>query len=181
MSQSFTAAANGNSARVLSPTQDVVGVFDGFTQVFRDARPMKVTVKEEAKLMEHPLENGAVVTDHMVIQPVEIELTMTLTPETFRETYKEIKSLYFGGTILAVQTGAETYDNQIIQALPHDEAPEVFDTITMTLKMKEITIVTAAFEAVYKAKRPAQSGTAERGEQQPQEQKGSWASKNIEW
>lgn len=182
MSQFFQAGqAYGQSALAVPAAQDVVCVLQEFTQVFRDARPMKASVKEEAKLMEHPLENGAVVTDHMVVQPVEIELAMTLTPETYRETYKEIKTLFLAGAILTVQTRAESYANQIIQALPHDEAPEVFDTITLTLKLKEVTIVQAAFEAVYKAKSPKQGGTEERGEVQPQERKGSWASKNIGW
>ena len=177
MSQSFAA----QDSMAVSATQDVVCVLDGFNQVFRGARPMKATVKEEAKLMEHPLEDGATITDHMVVQPVEIELSMTLDPESYRETYKEIKALYLEGRILTVQTRTDSYANQIIQALPHDEQPEMFDTVTLTLKLKEITIVQAEFETVYKAKAPKQSGTEEKGEVEPQERKGSWASKNIDW
>ena len=157
----------------VSPFQDVVGVFDGYAQVFRDARPMKASVREEAKLMEHPVEDGTVITDHMVVQPVEIEISMTLRPETFQDTYNEIRDLFLQGKILTVRTKAGSYPNQLIQALPHEEAPEVFDTITLSLKLKEITVVQAQFEAVYKAKRPAQSKTVERGETQPQERQRS--------
>lgn len=174
------AAVNSSQATSLtSVNQDVVSVLDGFSQVFRDARPMAASVKEESKLMEHPTEDGAVITDHAVTQPVEIELVMTLTPDTYRDTYKEIKRLYLEKKILTVQTMAETYENQLIQAIPHEETPEVFDTIVLTLKLKEVKIVKAEFTAEYKPKRAAQSTTTDRGEVQPQEKKGSWASKNL--
>lgn len=162
--------------------QDVVGVYSGFDQVFRDARPMSASVKEEAKLMEHPTERGVVITDHMVVQPVEIELVMTLTPETYRDTYKEIKSLFLAGEMLKVQTKADMYSNQLIAAMPHDEIPDVFDTFDLTLKLKEVKVIQAEFEAVFKASNPKQSPTAERGEVQPQpeeESKGSWLAQNT--
>ena len=156
-------------------SEDVVGVFDGYDQVFRAARPMSASVREEAKLMEHPLESGATVTDHLVIQPVGIELTMMLEPDTYRDTYKEIKTLFLAGKILKVQTKTDSYENQIIEALPHEEDPEIFDTIALTLRLREITIITAEYRAAYKAQRPAQSNTAARGDVQPVEQKkGSW-------
>ena len=186
MSQGFVAADSASSGGIsgaypVSASSDVVGVFDGFSQVFRDARPMKASVREEAKLMEHPVEDGSTVTDHMVVEAVEIELSMTLTPATYRETFKEIKDLFKQGKILNVQTKADSYANMVIQGLPHDEAPEIFDTVALSLKLKEITVVQAEFQAVYKAKAPAQGKTDDRGEVQPQEEKGSWASKNIGW
>ena len=157
---------------------DVVGVYDGYEQVFRDARPITASVREEAKMMEHPLESGAVVTDHMVIQPVEIELALTLTPETYRDTYTEIRDLYREGKLLTVQTRAGDYENQVIEALPHEENPDMYDTIAIGLKLKEVRIVTAQVEATYRAKSPAQSKTVDRGETQPESQ-GSYAVKNL--
>lgn len=161
--------------------QDVVGVFDGYSQVFAGARPMTAAVREEAKLMEHPVESGIVVTDHMVIQPVEIELSMTLTPETYRDTYQEIKKLFSEGKLLTVQTRTDSYENQVISALPHEETPDVYDTVLLDLKLKEVRIVSAEFTAEHRPAKPAQQSTADRGEVQPQEQerKGSWASKHL--
>ncbi|MDL2313395.1 hypothetical protein LJC36_00265 [Desulfovibrio sp. OttesenSCG-928-C14] len=163
------------------PTQDVVAVLDGYTQVFRAARPIKASVRDEAKLMEHPQESGGTVTDHEVFQPVAIELMLILQPENYRDTYREIKTLYRQGKILTVQTKADSYRNQVIEAIPHEEDPDKFDTIPLTLKLKEITIVTAQFQAVYKPKNQAQSDTSDRGEVQPEESQGSWASKNIKY
>lgn len=175
-----SSGASGSSG-IGSVSQDVVGVFNDLEQVFRSARPMSASVREEAKLMEHPLESGAVVTDHMVVQPVGIELTMILKPEGYRDTYQEIRTLYLAGTILTVQTKTGSYPNQIIEAIPHEEDPSVFNTIMMTVRLREILIVNAEFEEVpYQAKKPGQSPTVSRGEvPAAEEPKGSWLSQTM--
>ena len=131
--------------------------------------------------MEHPLESGAVVTDHMVVQPVGIELTMILKPEAYRDTYQEIRTLYLAGTLLTVQTKTGNYPNQVIEAIPHEEDPAVFDTIMMTVRLREVLIVKAEFEEVpYKAKKPKQSPTVSRGEVPTEEKpKGSWLASTM--
>ena len=65
--------------------------------------------------------------------------------------------------------------------MPHDEVPDVFDTIDLTLKLKEVKVMQAQFEAApFKASQPKQTPTQERGEIQPKEEpKGSWASKHL--
>ncbi len=161
-----------------SVSQDLIGVYDGYDQVFRNARPLSASVREEAKLMEHPLESGATIVDHMVHQPTGIELTMILLPENYRDTYQEIKTLWQEGKILTVQTKTDSYENQIIAALPHEEDPSVFNTVMLTLRLQEVTIVTAEFQEVpYQAKKPRQSPTTARGEVTPTEEpRGSWLS-----
>lgn len=161
--------------------QDVVGVFDGYDQVFSGARPMTASVKEGSKMMEHTVESGVVITDHMVIQPVEIELSMTLTPENYRDTYQEIKKLFSEGKLLTVQTKTDSYENQLINALPHDESPEIHDTVQLDLNLKEVRIVTAEFKTEHRPAKASQKNTTNRGEVQPQaeERKGSWAAKNF--
>lgn len=162
-------------------TQDVVGVFDGFDQVFRDARPMRADIKEESRTMDHPVESGAMVTDHIVFQSVEIELSMTLKASTYRDTYNEIRQLFREGKILTVQTRSARYENQIITSIPHEETPDVFDTIQLAVKTKEIMMVTPEFEVEHRPLNPAQGKTEERGETQPEKRRGSWASRNIRW
>jgi hypothetical protein len=157
------------TAYSLSRPQDVVGVFDGYSQVFALARPMQAGVKEEAKLMEHPLESGATVTDHMVVQPVSLELGFTLNDADYRATYNEIRSLFLAGTILTVQTKTGIYRNMLIAAMPHEEAAERFDAVTLTLTLKEITLITPEYTMAYRPQNPAQADTAERGEVQGQE------------
>ena len=126
---------------------DVVGVFDAsLNQMFADARPIKAMVKPDSKFMDHPGESGITITDHRVFQPVEIELSLILKAATFRTTYQQVKTAYTALTPLSVQTKADTYSNMYIAAMPHDEDPEIFDTISLALKLREVVIVTAQYQ-----------------------------------
>jgi hypothetical protein len=147
---------------------DVVCVLDAtLAQVFQAARPIKATVKEESKAMEHPLETGATITDHRVILPVEIELSMVLTAEDYRGTYRQIRDLFAKGELLTVQTRTDSYRNMTITAMPHEETADAYDAINLGLTLKEVLYVAAQFSDLQVSK-PADSRTVQRGEQQPQ-------------
>lgn len=142
MSGIINTLAAGFQGLVSSLAQDVVAVYDlDFEQIFRDARPLKATVKETAKLMQHPVETGALITDHRVINPIEIDLSMVLTPETYRDTYYEIKDFFLGLETIIVQTSTDVYEHMLINDMPHEENPEHFDTITMVIKLREVIFV----------------------------------------
>lgn len=130
----------------MSAAVDVVGVFDSnLAQLFQTARPIKAMVKEESKLMEHPGETGVSITDHRIFQPVEIELSLILKPEGYRDTYAQIKAAYTQLTPLSVQTKTGTYANMYVLAMPHDEDPDFFDTVAIALKLREVILVAAQF------------------------------------
>lgn len=146
---------------------DVVCVLDAnLAQVFETARPIKAVVKEESKPMEHPLETGAVVTDHRIILPVEIELSLVLSSDDYRGTYRQIRDLFHKGELLTVQTRTESYSNMAIAAMPHEENADAADVVMQALTLKEAQYVEAQFTDA-KVSRPRDSRTVQRGEQQP--------------
>lgn len=141
---------------------DVVAVYNqDYQQVFPKARPIKASVRPDSKLMEHPLETGATVVDHRIILPVEIELSLILPSLSYRDTYEQIKQLFLNGDLLIVQTRSDTYLNQCIMSLPHDEDPEMYDTLVVALKLKEVQFVVSQYEPV--PKNPVNKSTQKRG------------------
>lgn len=121
---------------------DVVGVFDNdFNQLFTDARTISVQVKERIKLMKHPVELGSQITDHRVIEPIEISMMMILTPDTYVDTYEQIRALKSTNDTVQIQTKAALYPSMMLGDLPHKEDPEHFDTITVQLKFEEVRFV----------------------------------------
>jgi hypothetical protein len=138
-----------------------------YTQVFNQARPIKAVVKEEAKLMEHPVETGITIVDHRIILPVEIELSMILSPNDYQNTYNQIREFYLNATLLIVQTRAGVYTNQLIQSMPHEEDPALYDTLSIALSLKEVQFVTAKYSNTPKNK--SNSNTSDRGSQQGKE------------
>ena len=143
---------------------DTVAVFDQeYNQLFRDARGIKAEVKEQAKVMEHPIESGAVITDHRIILPVEIELSVILLPASYQDTYKAIRSYYLNGTLLVIQTRTAIYENMLIQGIPHDETPEQYDVISLTISLRQALFVIPAGNIA--PLNPEDSNTVDRGQQ----------------
>jgi len=135
-----------------------------YKQVFKDARPLKAIVKEEAKLMEHPVETGITIVDHRIILPIEIEISLILPSADYKNTYNQIRELYLNATLLIVQTRSGVYLNQLIQSMPHEEDPSMYDVFSIALSCKQVQFVTASFSNT-----PAKSSntnTADRGTQQ---------------
>lgn len=156
----------------MSIVVDVVGVFDsGFNQLFPDARAIKASIKEDAKTMEHPIEDGEVITDYRIINPVEINLSLILRPETVEDTYKLIKSYFLGEELLTVQTKVDVYSNMVVQAMPHEEDSALQNTITLAFSVKEAIIVEAQFGQLppTSVAKKGDSSTVDRGQQEPVE------------
>lgn len=121
---------------------DRVAVFDsGFTQVFQNARPMKAKVNETSELFDHPVESGQRNTDYAIIDPIEIELPMIVESFFYRATYQQIKQLYITKELLTVQTNTANYPNMVIARMPHDEEPDKFDALQITLHFREKQLV----------------------------------------
>lgn len=145
---------------------DIVAVYDDqYNQVFADARPMKASIKETSKPMEHPVETGVIITDHKVLQPVEIELPLICGGDNYRDVYQQIRDLYRNSALLVVQTKTDSYANMIITDMPHEEDPALYDAIPIALKLKEVLIIKST--PSYAPREAEHSDTVQRGEQKP--------------
>lgn len=152
---------------------DVVGVFDGesLEQVFKNARPMKASVREAQKVMQYPVETGVTLSDHKVVLQKQIDLSLVIPARFYESTYQQIVGAAMNATLLTVQTRAGVYPNMIIEAYPHEEDPALYDAITMGLKLTEVLFVAPASiaqpnaPAGYSPADPVNNDTQRRGQQ----------------
>jgi len=141
---------------------DSVAVFtQDFDQVFKSARALKAVIKENSRVMDHPLENGSMITDHRIILPIEIELTLILSSLDYQDVYKTIKQFYTNGTLLIVQTKSDIYENQLISAMPHEEDPEQYNVLPVILTLRQVQFAQPEYGVVPKA--PKNSSNVDRG------------------
>lgn len=146
--------------------KDAVAIYDqNFKQIFQNARPLKAVVKEEAKVMEHPIETGATITDHRVILPVEIEMSMIVGSSNYQDVYNQIRQYYLNSTLVIVQTRSGVYPNQLIAGIPHEEDPSQYAQLIIAIKFKEAQFVTTQTTVI--PKNPTNTNTVNRGNQQP--------------
>ena len=149
--------------------QDVVAVLNSqFQQVFAKARAIKATIVRASKAMEHPLETGATITDHRIVLPVNIELSLILSSEDYRAVYQQVRDLFINGELLTVQTRVDSFPSMLIEKMPHDETPEMFDGVALALSLKEAQFVQPQFSTV-KVEKPKNSTTVKQGQKQPTE------------
>lgn len=152
-----------------SVAMDVVAITGpGFGSMFSAARPLTASVYEDAKLMEHPLETGALIADHIVFQPIEIDLPMACVGEiAYRSTYAAIRGAFNAGLLLTVRTRTGSYPNMVIMEIPHEETPSAFDAIIIRIRLREARFVSPKSGlSTSQTQNPAQSSTVNRGNQQ---------------
>ena len=144
---------------------DTVAIFtQDYTQLFKNARAIKANVKEEAKVMEHPIETGATIVDHRIILPTEIELSLILLSIDYQTVYHQIRDYYYNSTLMIVQTRSGSYPNQLIQSMPHEEDPTQYDVLTLVLNLKQVQFAVAQYGTT--PKNPSNVNTSNRGTQQ---------------
>jgi hypothetical protein len=117
---------------------DIVGLYDDSGQVYAQARPLKASIRETSKIMEHPVETGVVLSDHHIINPVEIELPLFVPSTDYASTYQQIKADFLAATLLSVKTPVNVYGSMIIADMPHEESPEHFNAIIIGLRLKQV-------------------------------------------
>lgn len=145
---------------------DVVGIFDSqFNQLFTGARPMRAQVRPDTRLMDHPIEVGSLITDHRILLPIEIELSMILRREDYIDTYRAIRQYWENTTLLIIQTKAGVYRDQVICSIPHLEESELYDVLQLAFTTRQIQF--AGSKAISKPANPANSDTTDRGYIQP--------------
>jgi len=145
---------------------DSVAIFtQDFTQIFRNARAIKAVIKEQSKVMEHPVESGIVITDHRIILPIEIELSLILAKADYQDVYNSIRGYYLQGTLLVIQTRSGVYQNMLIQQIPHEENPDMYNALAIAMTLKQVIFAFAQYGVV--PKYPKNSTNVSRGTQTP--------------
>lgn len=150
---------------------EIVGIFDSkFNQLYMSSEPMTVNVGETAKIFTHPLEDGVEISDHRIIDLITIEMMLLLDPENYRDTYAQIKDSFLGENTFVIQTKTGTYGNMAMEAMPHEESPAMFDTVSMQLKFVEARFIKTQYQAMPrgKARNRKDESTVKRGDQSGQ-------------
>lgn len=107
---------------------------------FSLVKVMKASVKESAKLMSHPIENGTVITDHKVITPVIIDMDFMVEGYDYQRAYRNIQNAYKNGKMFQIQTRIGFYQNMVITAIPHEETPATYDLLSVNVTFMQVFI-----------------------------------------
>lgn len=169
---------------VYPANQDVVAVLDdeSLQPLFAGSSPMRVAVDRSKTVTQYQVENGAVRNDHIVDNPVELNIDFTLTNET-RPQYAALEQAYLANRLLTVQTKVSSFRHMLIYMLPHDESVALGDSINMPIRFIEWRTVQPAYGTLppSSVRNKAQSSTVQRGTQQSRTSNPTIAKQVYDW
>jgi len=151
----------------------VSGIFDeAGVQLFPETGTMKISISPVAQLMDHPLESGATISDHMVFLPTEAKLTISVDAPNYQDTYQQISDVYRSSQILTIQTKAARYESFVINGIPHEETPSNYDTLNMLISLREVEVPVVQFGTiplkVQNVEDSRNASTVDEGQKEPQ-------------
>lgn len=128
---------------------EVIGIYNrNYQNLFNHAKVMNCSVKESSSLMQHPLEDGSTITDHIVKNSTEIEIILSINVFEYRSIYHDIAQSHLKGELFCINTKVGAFYNMIIESMPHEEPPEKYDIISMNLHFKEVRIVQIQYQTM---------------------------------
>lgn len=161
----------------MTTAQDVVGIFDAetFEQLFPFGVAMRLQLNPTSKVPQHPLETGETRIDTRISMPIEGQLLLVPDLDMVEpaDIYGQIRTVYNAGKLFTLVCKAGTFENMFITGMPHDETPDMQDSMQIILRVSEAlffqTQATAAAVTPTKPKATKNTSTAKRGEQAPRQ------------
>lgn len=111
----------------------------------RSAVIIKASFSEPSKLCTHPIESGALITDHKVILPRKCTLEIAM-PAYFQNTViEELRKYFLTSTPLSVHDVSGVYNNMVITDLPHETTAKTAGRLVFNVPMEEVVVVAPVY------------------------------------
>jgi len=109
-----------------------------------------------AQVTDHPVEDGADVSDHVIQRPDELDIAGVISntpieilggaaaafnPQRAEDAYEEIRVLKTTGTLITVVTPIRTYEQMAITSLVVNRDSVTGDAVSLSMRMKEVRTV----------------------------------------
>lgn len=107
------------------------------TEVFVNVQIINAAIQDDAHLMEHPIESGAVITDHEIFNPNSVSLQVLISDDD-SSSLSEIQEFYKKGTPLTVKAKGEIYSNLVISGKPYKISSTYFDKTLYDISFKGV-------------------------------------------
>jgi len=143
---------------------------DGFAiETLLDAEPVKVTVMQQSRVMDHPIEDGSSISDFKILLPIEIEFSLIVDNGSAKDVYQNLVAGWKAATEYTIQTRIDTYTNMIIAAMPHDETVDMMSATAFALKFRQVIVVDTQYQSLPPAAvaNADDTSTTDRGAVQP--------------
>lgn len=111
---------------------------------------VKETHRDDMTITNHPVEKGAVITDHAFKNPAQLTIEAGWSargyssgglPLGLNDLYTSLLGVQQAATLLAVQTGKRLYENMLIRSLATETDEKTANVLMLTVQLQEIILV----------------------------------------
>lgn len=121
-----------------------------------------VTIEEvhtdELELTQHPVQQGAAITDHAFKKPMALKMTILFGKEDLTVTYEKLLKLQNKGEPMDVVTGKRNYKNMMIKSLTVTTDKNTNSILSVVADLIEIIIVSVTVTSVPARSRQKNAG-----------------------
>lgn len=142
-------------------------------EVMQSLQITRITVENQKKIFEHPLETGITIADYEVLEPHSVNIEAFISIDD-AQILTEIEQLYLNGVKLKLRAENRILNNMVIASQPAEITGAVFDKTKYSIRFKQALEVTPQYIAMPKAKNPANKSRVNTGVTQGKEVKKSW-------
>ena len=147
--------------------------YDGEREVLTGLEILKCNADVTSKLFEHPLENGAVITDHRILNPNVISLQAYIAINDV-QTLKELNYYYVSGKALKIRAGNDVINNAYIETKPFELSSASLDKTLYSITFKEGFDIVPVYVGLSNARRGSNTSRVNSGQKQGKVVKRSW-------
>lgn len=175
-------AIYGQSPYSENDIPQLVGVYTNLDGYFFDAI-LKVDHSSKIKMTEHPVEQGAAITDHAYVEPrsLTLEIGMSDVCTSFVDgqfmqkssrsisAYEALKQLQVSKIPLKVYTRLDVYENMLIETITSPDDYTTMFGLRATIGLREIIVVTTNTVSLPNrtSGAPQKTGSTNKGTVQP--------------
>lgn len=157
---------------IFPAAQDLVAILDNdsLEPIFTASTPMRVSIDKSKIVTQYQVEDGTLRNDHVVENPIAASIDLMLT-DSKRNEYIALEQAYNENRLVIVQTKVSSYQNMLIEAMPHDETIDLGQNVIVAVRLIEWREVTPSYGDLppKKVQNKNQSSTVQSGTQQPNE------------
>ena len=141
--------------------------YDGDREVLTGLEILKCNADISAKLFEHPIETGAVISDHRILNPSVVSLQAYIAIDDV-QTLKELNYYYISGVPLKIRAGNDVIKNAYINTKPFEITGGSLDKTLYSISFKEAQEITPVYVGLSNARRGSNSSRVNSGQKQGQ-------------
>ena len=138
-------------------------------EVLQKVQYIDGSTTDDLKLMEHPIEDGTMITDHIVDDPKGCNIKIKIDDDD-SSSLSELLNIYKKRRKLTIKIKNEVYTNMYMSSKPLSVDAEHFNSTIYNLTFKEVQIAQTTYVKmkVPQVKNPKNASTVKIGQKQPQ-------------